>query len=211
MLIFAEIKYTFRFVNYLAHMYLAGDDADSVIGNFIADHVKGEEINKYTEGVISGIKMHRAVDEFTDNHPIVKLSIARLRPKFRKYSGVIVDMFYDHFLSANWELYCKTDLDRFTAERFEILLSNSDIMPHRAQYLLPFMIKNNWLKMYGTIEGLDRALTGMSKRTSFISQLEHASSELKEHYGRFKDEFEEFWPQLIDFTEKEFPEIHHIR
>lgn len=198
-------------MNYLAHMFLAGDDADSVIGNFIADHVKGEEINKYTKGIIAGIRMHRAVDEFTDNHPIVKLSIARLRPKFRKYSGVIVDMFYDHFLSADWNQYCKIDLDTFTAVRFEILLSHTEIMPHRAQYLLPFMIKNNWLKMYGTIEGLDRALTGMSKRTSFASQLEIASVELEKHYGRFKAEFEEFWPQLNDFTQKEFPEIHPIR
>lgn len=198
-------------MNYLAHMYLAGDDADSVIGNFIADHVKGEEINKYTEGIISGIKMHRAVDEFTDNHPIVKLSIARLRPKFRKYSGVIVDMFYDHFLSADWNVYCRTGLETFTAERFEILLSHTEIMPHRAQYLLPFMIKNNWLKMYGTIDGLNRALTGMSKRTAFASQLEIASTELETHYNRFKDEFEEFWPELTEFTKKKFPEIHHIR
>lgn len=192
-------------------MFLAGDDADSVIGNFIADHVKGEEINKYSERIIAGIRMHRAVDEFTDNHPIVKLSIARLRPKFRKYSGVIIDMFYDHFLSADWDQYCRIDMDTFTALRFEILLSNAEIMPHRAQYLLPFMIKNNWLKMYGTIEGLDRALTGMSKRTNFASQLEIASSELEKHYGRFKSEFEEFWPELIDFSKRKFPEIHHIR
>lgn len=198
-------------MNYLAHMYLAGDDPDSVIGNFIADHVKGDEINKYTEGIIEGIKMHRAVDEFTDKHPIVSLSIARLRPKFRKYSGVIVDMFYDHFLSAGWETYCNTDLDTFTSERFSILLSNAEIMPHRAQYLLPFMIRNNWLKMYGTIDGLNSALTGMSKRTTFSSQLEHAASELERYYGKFEAEFGEFFPELIDFTKQKFPDISNVR
>ena len=198
-------------VNYLAHMYLAGDDADSVIGNFIADHVKGEDILNYSSAIVAGIKMHRAVDLFTDTHPIVKLSISRLRPKFRKYSGVIVDMFYDHFLSAEWDNYSKIDIDTFTGQRFGILMSNSEIMPYRAQYLLPFMIKHNWMKMYGSIEGLNRALTGMSKRTSFASQLEIASTELEKYYEKFKGEFEEFFPQVVEYIKQEFPKIHRER
>ena len=80
-------------MNYLAHLFLAGNHPEMILGNFIADHVKGSDILKYSETVRKGISMHRAIDTFTDQHPVVKQSIQRLRSDFRKYAGVIVDSF----------------------------------------------------------------------------------------------------------------------
>jgi acyl carrier protein phosphodiesterase len=192
-------------MNYLAHMYLAGDDDASVIGNFIADHVRGSDIETYSPAIQQGIRMHRAVDSFTDSHAVVRDSIMRLRPGYRKYAGVVVDMFYDHFLSAGWSGYCSQSLEAFTEERFRVLLENQETFPERAKYLLPFMVKHNWLKSYGTMEGMHRALTGMSRRTTFLSRMEMAIEELEHHYEDFKTEFETFFPDVIAFVKAEFP------
>ena len=105
-------------MNYLAHLFLAGTHPEMILGNFIADHVKGSDVLNYSENTRKGISMHRAIDTFTDQHPVVKQSISRLRTDFRKYSGVIVDMYYDHYLSAHWDEYSPVDIHTFTKARY---------------------------------------------------------------------------------------------
>ena len=91
-------------MNFLAHIYLSGDDPNIQLGNFIGDFVKGRNlVEQFGHEIAKGIELHRAIDEFTDKHPIVKLSKVRLREKYRHYAPVIVDIFYDHYLAKNWE------------------------------------------------------------------------------------------------------------
>lgn len=195
-------------MNYLAHLYLAGSDAGVIVGNFIADAVKGDDYMNFPASVSTGIIMHRRIDTFTDKHPVVKESIKRLRPTYHKYSGVIVDMFYDHFLAANWSEYSGEELLAFTNHRFALLMDHFHIMPSRMQRMLPHMIRNNWLMAYASIEGLDRALTGMSHRTTFVSKMEHAVEDLKACYPCFEDEFREFFPELIAYVKTNgFPQL----
>src|SRR5258708_857949 len=90
-------------MNFLAHVYLSGDHSKVLVGNFIGDFVKGKYLrDRYEPEIAKGIELHRAIDYFTDLHPIVRQSKNRLRPKYNHYSGIIVDIFYDHFLAANW-------------------------------------------------------------------------------------------------------------
>jgi len=188
-------------LNYLAHLYLAGNDTGKIVGNFIADAVKGDDFMTYDTPIRNGIIMHRLIDSFTDSHPIVKQSMKRLRPNYHKFSGVIVDMFYDHFLAANWTDYSNEELLSFTNHRFALLMDHFHLMPHRMQHMLPHMIRNNWLMAYASIEGLDRALTGISHRTTFVSKMEHAVDDLRACYGCFEDEFREFFPQVIGYVQ----------
>lgn len=187
-------------MNFLAHLYLSGDDEELIIGNFIADHVKGKAIDTFSEGIRAGILLHREIDAFTDAHPIFLQSRARLAPTYRKYAGVITDMFYDHFLSANWDAYCSEDLDMFTRRMYGIIMKRFMILPAKTKYILPFMAKDNWLKAYGKFEGLEKALKGMDRRTPFESGMGNAVGDLKSDYGLYRDEFRMFFPDIISYS-----------
>ena len=191
-------------MNYLAHLFLAGTDPEMILGNFIADHVKGSDILKYAENVRKGIAMHRAIDTYTDQHPVVKQSIARLRSDFHKYAGVIVDMFYDHYLSAQWDDYSDTDLQAFTKIRYDILNTFQAIIPVRSARLLFYMEKQNWLMAYSSFDGMQQAFNGMSRRTTFESNMEHAVVNLKAGYAEFNEEFRQFFPDLLSFVKNNF-------
>lgn len=188
-------------MNFLAHIYLSGNDPQLTIGNFIGDFVKGGSLTgQYEPQVIKGVALHRAIDEFTDSHEVVQKSKNRLRPKYRHYSGVIIDMFYDYFLAKNWDHFHKTSLPEF-AERFYLLLKeNEEMLPLKAQRMVPYMEKGNWLVNYGKKEGLHRALSGMARRTSFDSKMDESIVELSKYETEFENEFFAFFPALVTFS-----------
>lgn len=191
-------------MNYLAHLFLAGEHPEIILGNFIADHVKGSDVLKYSDYVRKGISMHRAIDTYTDQHPVVRQSISRLRADFHKYAGVVVDMYYDHYLSAQWDEYSDIDLTAFTKTRYDILNKFQEILPLRSARLLFYMEKQNWLKSYSSFEGMQQAFNGMSRRTTFVSNMEMAVENLKEGYTDFEAEFRQFFPELQKFVRSNF-------
>lgn len=186
-------------MNFLAHLYLSGDDEEIITGNFIADHVKGKAIQKFSPGIRTGIRFHREIDEFTDAHPVFLKSKGRLGLRYRKYAGVITDMFYDHFLSSTWNRYSHEPLEHFTNRMFAIINKRLDILPEKTKRLLPYMARDNWLMAYGTFEGLGRALRGMERRTPFDSGMGEAISDLKQDYDQYSEEFAAFFPDLREF------------
>jgi acyl carrier protein phosphodiesterase len=190
-------------MNFLAHLYLSGDNEDIIVGNFIADHVKGNGINKYSSGIQNGILLHREIDAYTDSHPQFIQSKKRLAGNYRKYAGVIVDMYYDHFLSARWQQYSAEPLETFTRRMYGIILKKFLILPSKTKRILPFMAKDNWLVGYGKIEGLAAALAGMAYRTPFNSGMENATEDLKDNYTLFRQEFEMFFPDLTAFSQQQ--------
>ncbi|TVQ90650.1 MAG: DUF479 domain-containing protein [Bacteroidetes bacterium] len=187
-------------MNFLAHIYLSGKDENLILGNFIADMVKGRQIEKYSPEVIKGIRLHRKIDEFTDTHPFVARSKDRIRKKYRHYSGVVVDMFYDHFLALNWTDYCDESLETFVQNAYNVLLKNYIILPRRAKFILPIMMGSNWLVNYGDLKSLQRHMEGMARRTSFNSGMEEAVTDLKKHYKEFGQDFAEFFPELVGYS-----------
>lgn len=187
-------------MNFLAHIFLSGDDDQLMIGNFIADFVKGNKKDNYPEGIKKGIELHRAIDDYTDHHPITGDSKARLRPKYPKYSGVIVDLYYDHFLAKNFEMYSKIALPEYAQNVYAILSDNQSIMPDKIKKFLPYMIEKDWLTNYATLEGIGRTLTGLSKRVSFENKMDESIHDLKTDYAIYKHEFYRFFPQLITFA-----------
>ncbi|HLN52571.1 MAG TPA: ACP phosphodiesterase [Lentimicrobium sp.] len=187
-------------MNFLAHLYLSSDDPESIIGNFIADHVKGKIINLYSTGIKNGILFHRAIDQFTDSNAIVKYTLLNLRPHFHKYAGVVLDMYYDHFLAKQWIRFSNEPIEEFTSRAFGIIKSSIDILPERSRYILPYMMEQNWLINYRYFEGLHDALSGIAQRTKFSSNLSNGVSHLKSNYGFYTNSFEEFFPQLIEYS-----------
>ena len=183
-------------MNYLAHLYLSGNNHEIMIGNFIADHVKGKQIELFDEEIVKGIKLHRMIDEFTDTHKVVEQSKIRLRSQFRKYSPVIVDVFYDHYLAVNWEKYHHEELSVFSNNFFILLNDNHHRLPLRTQQMIEYMIPQNWLLNYKTVAGINKTLTGMSKRTKFDSRMDEAAIYLDRYYADFEQEFNEYFEEL---------------
>ena len=190
-------------MNFLAHIYLSHDDENLVLGNFIADMVKGKQMEVFSPEIIRGIQLHRKIDMFTDTHEVFLKSKKRLSPKYRHYSGVLVDMFYDHFLAKYWKEFSDEDINDFVKNAYDILLKNYMILPSRAKKILPFMIASNWLVNYADMASLQKRLTGMAKRTTFESGMENAVYDLRENYDLFLQEFRTFFPQLEEFVRQE--------
>ncbi|MFO8147255.1 MAG: acyl carrier protein phosphodiesterase [Gillisia sp.] len=194
-------------MNYLAHIYLSGEDEQLKIGNFIADSVKGRKFIGFPEKVKNGIILHRAIDTYTDSHPIVKKSVHRLFPVYSHYSAVIVDILYDHFLAANWSDYSDVPLEKYVAEFYELLNENFEILPKRVKQFLPYMIRDNWLLNYATIEGIGKILFQMDQRTKNRSQMQLATAELKLYYSEFEEEFRSFFTDLENFCSEQIPKL----
>lgn len=187
-------------MNFLAHIYLSGDNPQVILGNFFADSIKGSKYKEYPPDVQKGILLHRAIDYFTDTHPIVRLSTARLFDNYSHYSGVIVDMFYDHFLAANWDLYSEVPLEEFTDYFYGLLEKHYDLLPGNVQSFMPYMIEHNWLLSYASIEGIGKILAQMSRRTKFDSHMELATRDLQDHYQLFQIEFTSYFEELRMFA-----------
>jgi acyl carrier protein phosphodiesterase len=187
-------------MNILAHFYLSGENEELMIGNFIADHVKGKQFLTYPKAIQQGILLHRQIDSYTDTHELVAQSKVRLREKYRHYAGVIVDIFYDHFLAVNWKEYSNTSLSDFTKKIDVVILKNHDLLPEKSALFFQYMQKYNAIDAYTRIEGIRRVLTGMSKRTPYPSGMEYAADDLQAHYTLFQDEFKAFFPQLAQFS-----------
>ena len=183
-------------MNYLAHLYLSGNNHEIMIGNFIADHVKGRQIELFDEEVVKGIKLHRMIDEFTDSHKVVEQSKIRLRSEFGKYSPVIVDVFYDHYLAIKWEQYHHEELSVYANNFYTLLKDNHHRLPLRTQQMIEYMIPQNWLLNYKTVAGINKTLTGMSKRTKFESRMDEAAIYLDRYYSDFEQEFNEYFEEL---------------
>lgn len=189
-------------MNFLAHIYLSGQDEELVIGNFIADSVKGRKYLDYPEGIKNGIILHRAIDYYTDTHPIVRQSTSRLFETYGHYSGVIVDILYDHFLAANWQHYSNIPLDEFVETFYDLLQNNRSVLPKNVQQFLPYMIRDNWLLSYATVKGIGKILHQMNERTNKVSKMNTAVVELRAHYADFGKEFSLFFEELQTFTER---------
>lgn len=194
-------------MNFLAHIYLSGNNELVTIGNFVADGVRGNKYKDYSKEIQLGILLHREIDTFTDAHPIFRRSTKRLHKNYGHYSGVIVDIFYDHFLAKNWSEYSTIPFPKYVNDFYKSLRSNFELLPTRFKHLTPFMIEDNWLLSYASIEGIQQVLNGMNRRTNGKSQMNKATTELKEYYHDFESDFTAFFEELVNFSNKKRLEL----
>ena len=191
-------------MNYLAHTYLSGSNDNIKIGNFLGDWVKGSDYLKYSEDIQTGIMMHRNIDTFTDQHPVVRMGSMRFKSRYSRYSGVIMDIVYDHFLANHWKDFCDVPLRDYVNRMHNLLLNNFELLPERLQNYLPGFMNERWIERYATIDGIRDVLDTMSKRTSLPKETEFAISVMEAFYRDFRHEFFDFFSQIIEFVESKF-------
>jgi len=195
-------------LNFLAHIYLSKGEEQVSIGNFMADGIKGSSYKQFALPIQKGIILHRAIDTYTDAHPTVRLSTKRLHPRYHHYSGIIVDILYDHFLAKNWPVYCKTPLAEYAAEFYTLLEKNRDKLTPPILRMMPYMIADNWLLSYSEVDGIATVLRNMDRRTKNKSGMRYAVEDLLNHYDAFEQEFKAFFSDLQHFSSRKLQEIH---
>jgi acyl carrier protein phosphodiesterase len=191
-------------LNFLAHIYLSGDSREILIGNFIGDYVKGKHITGYPEEVKKGIMLHRNIDSFTDSHPITRSSKKIIAEKYGLYAGIIVDIYYDHFLSANWSMYSDLPLREYIHDRYSMLDSGYSIFPAGVRSWFPYFIKSNWLETYTSFSGLNMVFKRMSYRTSLPDHAEYAVDRLRQHYDLLEENFFDFFAEIREMVQMEY-------
>jgi acyl carrier protein phosphodiesterase len=191
-------------MNFLAHIYLSFNDDEITIGNFIADSIRGNKFTHLPDRIQKGIKLHRHIDTFTDAHPTVRKSTKRLHENYGHYSGIIVDIFYDHYLAKNWKVYSDTPLDVFVNNFYDLLEDNYEILPIRVQRMMPYMISDNWIFNYSKMDGIARVLNGMNRRTKNKSKMNLAILDLETHYDKFEKEFTSFFEELTTSSKQKY-------
>jgi acyl carrier protein phosphodiesterase len=194
-------------MNFLAHIHLSGDNEWIKIGNFMADGVRGKQYENFPMDIQKGILLHRAIDTFTDAHPVFRQSTKKLHSRYHHYAGVIVDMYYDHFLAKNWSAYSEETLESYSDRFYQSLLDNPEVLNTKTQHLLPYMIQHNWLVNYQSINGLERILSQMDQRTKNQSLMRFATEELVANYEEFESDFTLFYKEVQLFSKNKLNEL----
>ncbi len=198
-------------MNYLAHLYLSEPDEESWLGAIMGDFVKGPLQGRFAPGITQGIIMHRRIDTFTDAHAVVARSKARISPARRRFAGIMVDMFYDHFLARRWADLHGSPLTGFTSRIYAILGRRHAILPERLQRVAPMMASGDWLGSYAQVEAVRVALDNMGRRFNRVNTLQGSADELLEHYAALEADFLEFLPDVYGFARGRRSQIHAAR
>ena len=165
----------------------------------MADGIRGRKFEDYPPEIKKGILLHRAIDTYTDAHPVFRKSTKRLHERYHHYAGVIVDIFYDHFLAKNWSNYSDEDLEAYVSRFYQSMHAHHDLLSERAQNILPYMEKQNWLLSYQSIDGIHEILSRMDRRTDNNSNMRFASEELQKYYTEFEQEFSSFFEDIKNY------------
>lgn len=189
-------------MNFLAHLYLSKNNTNLIIGNFIADGIRGKEIQHYSAEIKEGIILHRAIDTFTDAHPIFRKSKRRLNARYRHYDSVIIDIFFDYYLAKNWNKYSAIPLDLYTKAIYKLLGDNKKVLPETSKRFYEYMVEYDILFNYQYLEGIERVLKGMNNRTKGKSKMDLAINDLKILTNDFEEDFTLFFEDLRMFTNK---------
>ena len=184
-------------MNFLAHLFLSGEDEELMIGNFIADFIRNRDVKLYAQRIRDGIYLHRQIDSFTDNHPIVRQGTQRLRPYHGKYAPVVLDVLFDYLLANNWDRYSDVPIAEYTKKVYGILSKHRHVLPPKIAGRLPEMIADNWLVKYGWEDGLNDVFRRMKRRVSKPDLLNNAVLNFKKDYEAYENEFITFFPDVI--------------
>jgi acyl carrier protein phosphodiesterase len=187
-------------MNCLAHLYLSGENTDIMFGNFIGDGVKGKQIANFAPQVQDGISLHRFIDTYTDSHQITADARAIIRPYFRKYSGVVLDVYFDYFLGNQWQKHHDSSLPEFVDNCYLVLDEFEPHMSEKTQHFFKYMKIYNWLLNYSNKQALQQIFGGMARRTPFESNMEQAVVVLNQHHRELELAFEDFFPELKNAT-----------
>jgi len=188
-------------MNYLAHILIAAPNLESRLGNFVADFMRGVDREDFSPGIMAGIRMHWKVDQYTDAHPVFKRSRARLPVEHRRFAGILIDIFYDHFLARHWERFGPGTLEEYADQVLGDFMGYEDYLPERARRAIEYLKRDRRFTGYASIEVINEVLCGISQRLSRANPLCTAISGLEAAYEELEQDFLTYFPDLVCYAE----------
>ena len=188
-------------MNYLAHSFLSFSIEPVLFGQFIADDIKGNKWRQFDSKIQQGILIHRYIDNFTDNHPLVLELKKQLHPLLGKFSGVVLDVLFDHVLSQKWQLYSGETRESWIQTIYFQLGQRRLEMSEKRQYITDKMLEHDWMNMYMTQEGTAQILNQMSRRIPFSNTLKDSFEAYIRNEKDIISTFDEFFPQIVSATQ----------
>ena len=186
-------------MNWLAHLLLAEPTPEGTLGNLLGDLVKGEARKSLSLELQRGLASHQAIDIYTDSHIIVKRSKDRIDRQYRRFAGILIDVFYDYILANNWQDYCDIPLKQFTTTTYASWFDLETLPPY-AKGVIQRLVAEDWLASYENLSGIENTLARISWRLSRRSKrtydLTPAIAELTDNYSALEQDFQQFFPQL---------------
>lgn len=189
-------------MNFLAHAYLSFHEPDILAGNMMADFVRGKQMLSFSPAVQEGIRLHRAIDTFTDCHPETRRASGYLRKACGRYSGVFLDVIYDHFLATDPRYFTPDTLKSFSEQTYQTLTRFEAVFPPRFKQVFHYMQTQDWLTGYRETEKVGFAFSGIYRRASYLSESDQALRALHEHYEALRGCSRAFVPEVIGFARK---------
>lgn len=189
-------------MNHLVNLYLSRNLGEKMLGCLIGEIVRTSNFDKYTQNIIDGIELNKKISSFVKEHPVYERSRMKLNPKYSKHSGKIIDIFYDHFLAANWSKYSNDSLTNFAKESYSFIEENHGILPYKLRKLISVMMNDNWLVNYSSVQGIHNFMREITRRDTFQTNLEYSLEDLINNYNEFKLDFEEIFPQLVQYVQE---------
>lgn len=186
-------------MNYLAHLHLGGDQPEQLLGSLYGDFVKGSLQGRFPPAVEAAIRLHRRIDSFTDQHPLVLTALARFPRERRRFAGIALDVFFDHCLARHWRDYADAPLADFTQRFYRVLLAEP-ALPGRLARMAPFMAADDWLGSYADFAVLEQVFEGIARRLSRPEGLRGVMGEVEALYESLQEDFRRFYPQLQAFA-----------
>ncbi len=189
-------------MNYLAHLYLADDNDDALLGNLLGDFVKGDPTGRYNAVTTEAIIFHRKVDSFSDTHALTRASRQRFSTDRRRFAGIIVDVCYDHFLAKHWHRFAAIELSAFAKKVYDVLETHRNHLPGRLKRILGLMVAEDWLGGYAHINRVGTTLDRIAGRLSRGQQFKGAIAEVMANYANLERDFFAFFPELVVFSQQ---------
>jgi len=187
-------------MNYLAHAYLSFNNPGILVGNMISDFVKGKKQYDYPGTVQKGIRLHRAIDSFTDQHPATREAKQLFKPAVGPYAGAFIDVVYDHFLAADETELAEPDLQLFANGVYAQLAEQQSLLPEKFAGMLPYMTSQNWLYHYRSEYGIEKSFGGLVRRASYLDDASAAFGVFRKEYAALQDYYRAFFPEVKTFA-----------
>ena len=190
-------------MNYLAHALLAGPDPQWVLGSYLGDHVRGTAWRDYPDAVARGIVLHRKIDVFTDQHPAFRRGRRRLEPAYRRYGGILLDMFFDHFLARQFAALTGRHLPLFACTCYATIEIHSHLLPQSLARFASYQYEHNLLVNYASEHTLSRSLAGIATRMRRPGPLASGLQQLHANREGFEADFAALWQDLTVYARSE--------
>jgi acyl carrier protein phosphodiesterase len=194
-------------MNYLAHAYLSFNHDEILVGNMTSDFIKGKKQFDYPIGIQNGIKHHRAIDAFTDDHPITKEAKLFLKPAVGLYSGAFIDVVYDHFLANDLHEFTDNSLKMFAVDTYQRLKMFHPQLPTQFKLVLPYMVEHNWLYNYRSLWGTEQSFAGIARRAKYLNTSKEAFEAFEKNYLPLQKCYTNFFPLLKEFAAQQLQAI----